>query len=238
MLLNVFSVAILGEGVVMIQFHKMIYYDIHTHHASESSEEHVLMNFIVGVDSKKMLSNKDNVSYSVGIHPWYIKDVNKQMEDCKALISFPGVIAIGEIGLDKFTDYSLQEQWDVFKQQALLAEENGLFVIIHCVKAWNELIALKKELRPAMPWVIHGFRGNVQLAKQLIREGFFLSFGKYFQIEAVRVAWPDKLFVETDDSNMDIHSVYAAISTSLGLSIDVFGRQVAENVHKILLFPL
>lgn len=111
-------------------------------------------------------------------------------------------------------------------------------MIIHCVKAWDELIALKRALLPKMPWVIHGFRGNAQLAKQLIREGFFLSFGKYFNKEAVQVAWPDYLFVETDDRHVDIRSVYTDISASLGLSIEVFVRQVAENVHKILLFPL
>lgn len=216
----------------------MLYYDIHTHHLPKHPEDVAILNHIVGVDAEVSLLDKEHIFYSVGIHPWYIKEGKGQVDGCKRMLSSSKVIAIGEAGLDKFADTSLQEQLSVFKQQALLAEANKLFMIIHCVKAWDELIALKRALLPKMPWVIHGFRGNAQLAKQLIREGFFLSFGKYFNKEAVQVAWPDYLFVETDDRHVDIRSVYTDISASLGLSIEVFVRQVAENVHKILLFPL
>lgn len=216
----------------------MIYYDIHTHHLPEHPEDIAVLSHIIGVDSNVFQSETQQIFYSVGIHPWYIKEEKDQVSVCKRMLSSSKVIAIGEVGLDKFANKSLQEQLFVFKQQALLAEENRLFVIVHCVKAWNELIALKRELHAKMPWVIHGFRGNAQLAQQLIREGFFLSFGERYNTEAIRVAWPNHLFVETDDSTVDIRSVYDTISAVLDVSVDTFASQVAENVHKILLFPL
>lgn len=216
----------------------MTYYDIHTHHQPTSTEVVALVNIMVSEDSARNLHDKKPLFCSVGIHPWYIKDEKVQLVALKRMLSFPNVIALGEIGLDKYADRPIEEQLSVFRQQALWAEEKGKFLIVHCVKAWDELIALKKEIQPQKPWVIHGFRGNAQLAQQLIRQGCYLSFGKHFNTEAVRAAWPEHVFVETDDSVIDIRAVYASVSDVLGVSMDTFASQIAENVRKILLFPL
>ena len=77
-------------------------------------------------------------------------------------------------------------QKEVFLAQANLAEETHKPLIIHCVKAWADLIACKKAVKPEMPWIIHGFRGNGELASQLVRLGFYLSFGDRFNPSALR----------------------------------------------------
>ena len=175
--------------------------------------------------------------HSVGIHPWYIYDVEEQLTDLKRQAMLPGVVAIGETGLDKLVEASLECQQEIFKVSAAFAENLGIFLIIHCVKAWDELIALKKELKPRMPWVIHGFRGNAVLARQLIRQGFYLSFGEHFHPEAVHEAWPGYLFAETDDREIDIRTVYRNLSASLNLRLEQFAGQIAENVRDILHLP-
>lgn len=204
----------------------MVYYDLHTHHVPAHPEDVAVVNTVVGTGYR-----------SVGIHPWYIYNVEEQLAELRRQAVQPGVVAIGETGLDKLADTPLQLQQEIFKTSASLAEDLGLFVIIHCVKAWDELIALKKELKPRMPWVIHGFRGNAVLAAQLIRQGFYLSFGDRFNPEALRAAWPDRLFAETDDRQIDIRSVYNTLSNSLNLPPEQFAVQIAGNVHEILHLP-
>ena len=176
----------------------MVYYDIHTHHLPVYPEDVAIVNCLVpvldaGSHPGQVISRLEKADtagclcdpassagtglfHSVGIHPWYIYDVEEQLTDLKRQAMLPGVVAIGETGLDKLVEASLECQQEIFKVSAAFAENLGIFLIIHCVKAWDELIALKKELKPRMPWVIHGFRGNAVLARQLIRQGFYLSF--------------------------------------------------------------
>ena len=210
----------------------MVYYDIHTHHAPVHPEDVAIVN---GLDPA--LSAGTGLLHSVGIHPWYIYNVKEQLAELKRQAVLPDVVAIGETGLDKGVETPLKLQQKIFKTSVSLAENLGLFVIIHCVKAWDELIALKKELKPHVPWIIHGFRGNATLAKQLIRHGFYLSFGYRFNPEAVHAAWPDYLFVETDDRETGIRTIYQNLSGSLDLPLERFAAQVAENVRHILQLP-
>ena len=102
------------------------------------------------------------------------------MDLLRVLVSGSGVVAIGEAGLDTLAESPMDLQKEVFLAQANLAEETHKPLIIHCVKAWADLIACKKAVKPEMPWIIHGFRGNGELASQLVRLGFYLSFGDRF----------------------------------------------------------
>ncbi|WP_425883919.1 TatD family hydrolase [Parabacteroides sp. ASD2025] len=210
----------------------MVYYDIHTHHLPVHPEDIAIVNCLASPSNAGT-----GLFHSVGIHPWYIHNEEEQLAELKRQAMLPGVVAIGETGLDKLAEASLERQQEIFKASAAFAENLGIFLIIHCVKAWDELIALKKELKPRMPWVIHGFRGNAALAKQLIRQGFYLSFGEHFNSEALREAWPDYLFAETDDRKIDIRTVYQNLSTSLNLPLESFAAQVVTNVQSTLHLP-
>lgn len=167
---------------------------------------------------------------SYGIHPWYIYNVKEQMGRLRDLASGPGVVAIGEAGLDTLAESPMDVQKDVFLAQANLAEEMRKPLIIHCVKAWADLIACKKAVRPEMPWIIHGFRGNGELASQLARLGFYFSFGDRFNPSALRVAWPDSLFLETDDKSIDIREVYQHIAETLDIPEEKLRTQIAKNI--------
>ena len=125
--------------------------------------------------------------YSVGIHPWYLtrENLDRQWEMLLAAIQCPQVLAIGEAGLDKLvrTDYMLQQE--VFEKQAMLAHEMKYPLVIHAVRSANEIICLRKKMKPSNPWIIHGFRGKKELALQYIREGIYVSLGEKYQEEAV-----------------------------------------------------
>ena len=172
---------------------------------------------------------------SIGIHPWYLTEENAgtQWHTLQEQISNPSVIAIGEGGLDKLKGPSMDIQMKLLKQQALLSEEKRLPLILHCVKALNELILLKKEIKPSQAWIIHGFRGKEALATDCLRHGFYLSFGEHFQEDALRTVPLEKLFIETDESRASIEAIYQSIAKVRGISLEELTESVKKNVKEV-----
>lgn len=209
----------------------MLFCDIHTHQTESAGDRLVIVN--KSVDLNQAPCFLPGCYYSYGIHPWYITDVDRQMARLAEGLLDPAVVALGEAGLDKYAKQPMSRQVDVFERQASLSEELGKPLVIHCVKAWDELLAIKKSVNPRMPWVIHGFRGNRNLAGQLISKGFFLSFGALFNPEALAVAYPNSLLTETDESAVEIADVYQRIAADLSVSIEALSWVVRANVKSV-----
>lgn len=92
-------------------------------------------------------------------------------------------------------------------RQILLSESVGKPLVIHCVKAFNELIELKKRYRPQMPWVVHGFRNNLNIACRLMQEDIYFSLGEKYQPDVLQNVPLERLLAETDESPLDIRTV-------------------------------
>lgn len=212
----------------------MIYYDIHTHQPAVDPEDVAIVNRIIGRDQEEI--SFPGQWCSVGIHPWYINNVQEQLSCLESVALSPSVVAIGEAGLDKLAETSLKIQQEVFLEQVALAERVGKPLVIHCVKAWSELVAARKSVKPHMPWVIHGFRGNAELALQLTGQGFYLSFGEYFNPQALQVARTGCLFAETDEKKVDIRSVYRRIASSLQISLEELAAILEKNMQNVFPF--
>ena len=205
----------------------MCYLDVHTHRLATDPQ-------VVSIVSTFMQSIEEELQptpyRSFGIHPCRIKeDGEAQWKRLQLMAKQPACVAIGEAGLDRLAPCPMQRQRSLFVRQAGLAEELGKPLIIHCVRAWEELIACRKAIRPKQPWVIHGFRGKATLADQLLRQGFYLSLGYYFQPETARVAWPGRLFLETDEANVSIQVVYARVAEALSIDLWALCDQIQRN---------
>ncbi|MFT5251774.1 MAG: TatD DNase family protein, partial [Flavobacteriales bacterium] len=153
---------------------------------------------------------------SIGIHPWFIKleRIESDVTIIEQKIILDSCLAIGECGLDKRIEIPMELQQSVFEQQLLLAQKHNKPVVIHCVAAFQEVIEIKNKLKITVPIIIHGFSKNIQLAKQLVNNGFYLSFGKYLmrnpELELVFTTVPnDRFFLETDTTEQTIQEVYA-----------------------------
>lgn len=210
----------------------MKYIDIHTHTVIPKTQENRISfyNRIVGQETLGDLSHIE--MFSVGIHPWFIhsdKSNDQLLEQLWEKAKQPEVWMIGEAGLDKLHEAPLERQLYLFEQQALLAEELHKPLIIHCVKAWSELLALRKKIRPLSPWLIHGFRGKRELAEQLLKENIYLSFGEQFQSAALQIAWPSHLFLETDESKPDIQEIYKKAAAALSIPTEMLMEQIEQN---------
>jgi TatD DNase family protein len=154
-------------------------------------------------------------NYSIGIHPWYIYEdrIDEDLIIIESKLNDEKCLAIGECGLDKRIDFPMALQQMVFEKQLALAEKYRKPVVIHCVAAFQEVIAIKKKMAISVPMIIHGFSKNKETAEQLIANGFYISFGKYLlrnsELELVFKSIPkERLFLETDTIEEGIAAVY------------------------------
>ena len=197
--------------------------DIHTHNCSaKNSIYNSCEKYIAGM------------SISMGTHPWHIGDDWK--ERLGAITGFANdknVVAIGECGLDTLKSPApIELQVEIFKAHIELSEELQKPLIIHCVKAYDRLIALHKEFSPKQAWIIHGFRGKPQQAVQLTRAGLYISLGEKFNPDSARIIPADRLFIESDESNAAIADIYAAVACAKGADIEALAVQTVQNAAK------
>lgn len=142
----------------------------------------------------------EGASYSAGVHPWWINsDWQTLWKGVELWAVHPQVVALGECGLDLLHDGDWVVQEMVFLRHLILAEELHLPVTIHCVRAFDRLLRLRKTVRPQMKWTVHGFRGKPQLARQLLEAGFDLSFGARRNEDSWAITPPERRHWESDD---------------------------------------
>ena len=212
----------------------MKYFNFHTHQFTNQPE-------ILELVNQYPQEFDDAISfYSIGIHPWYIK-VEKIDEDLKIIenkLQTDNCLAIGECGLDKRIEIPLELQISVFEKQLALAEEYKKPVVIHCVAAFQEVIAIKKKMKISVPMIIHGFSKNSQIASQLIKEGFYLSFGKYLLLNPeLKTVFNDipnnRFFLETDTLEENIQQVYKIASEYKKMNIKELQDIISSNFEQI-----
>lgn len=211
-------------------------YNIHTHKVEACSEAKYKVKCILNTYPEEFCEKMENTDcwFSCGIHPWNAENSDSKFEILKEIVLNPQVVAIGETGLDKLKGADISVQINVFRKQIDLAVAVNKPLIIHCVKAWDELIALYKEYkRYDIPWIIHGYRGNPEQTKQLCKLGFKLSIGDKFNTESLKQIPIENIFCETDMSDLTICKVYENISQEIGVDMNHFAILVADNISKI-----
>ncbi|WKW47408.1 TatD family hydrolase [Myroides sp. JBRI-B21084] len=187
-----------------------MYVNLHTHKSTETE------NVIEIVNQYPNEIDTSTKNTSIGIHPWYIKNelIEKEISLIEENCNNKNCKAIGECGLDKRIEISIDIQKKALIPQLLLAEKHQKPVILHCVAAFQEIIALKQNLQLTIPMVIHGFSKNLQVAESLLNHGFYLSFGKYLMTNenvanVLKNVPLNKIFLETDSSTFSIFEVYS-----------------------------
>jgi len=209
--------------------------NFHTH--TPSSIEKVLS--VVSLEPKQFkpeaITQSSNQFATIGFHPWSIADGSPNYDELSKALMDCTTIGLGEVGLDKLKGPTLVVQIQVFKKQLEIADKLSKPVIVHCVKAWNEIIAIKKKHFGTKPWAIHGFNGNSQLAQQLLDAGFYLSVGAALlneesKIQLVLPKIPlNRIFLETDDKDISIEVMYNEAAKLLNLNINSIEAQLQDN---------
>ena len=150
----------------------MDFFNFHTHKSTKKA------NLLELVNQYPQEFDEAIPFYSIGIHPWYIvaDRVEADLVIIESKLQEKNCLALGECGLDKRIEQPIELQQIVFEKQLLLAEKYNKPVVIHCVAAFQEVIDTKKRLNISVPMIIHGYSKNQQVAKQLLDNGFYISF--------------------------------------------------------------
>lgn len=208
-------------------------YNLHTHKSSEDAN-------IFDIVNRYPDEGIDVPFFSTGIHPWHIdKDkLDEHFAIIEERLSLPNCLAIGECGLDKRIEKPIELQIEVFEKHLLLAKKYQKPVILHLVAAFQELIEIKNRIQPGVPIIVHGFSKNIQVAQQLLNNGFYLSFGKYLlrnpELSEVFAQVPeDRFFMETDMIEESLVEVYEMAAKARNIEIELVKNIVSTNFKTV-----
>ncbi|MFH6942374.1 TatD family hydrolase [Flavobacterium sp. FlaQc-50] len=212
----------------------MEFFNFHTHQFTNQSD-------ILELVNQYPQEFDDSIPfYSIGIHPWYITEdrLESDLKIIEEKLQTRNCLAVGECGLDKRTEVPLDLQITVFEKQLILAEKYRKPVVIHCVAAFQEVIAIKKRMKITVPMIVHGFSKNSQIANQLVKEGFYISFGKYLlrnpELKTVFQQVPnDRFFLETDTTQETIQEVYTLASAYKNLNSKELEAIISNNYKAV-----
>ena len=202
----------------------MFFPDVHTHFLTGNTN--AILNANSSIDS----------FHSRGIHPWCV-DETITLEKLESDLQYPKCIALGEIGLDKICSSDFNIQRKVFTKQIELSEKYNLPVIIHCVRASNELFQFKKEIKPTQHWIWHGFN-KANLLKQTIENEIIPSFGETIlknddlRNELANLE-SNQFLLETDTSTFSIETIYKTVAEIRNQSIESLQKEQISNFERI-----
>lgn len=192
----------------------------------------------------------------VGMHPYYAKDVDADvLDELRDLAVQPGVIGLGEMGLDYFNEYSPRpDQARAFEAQLALACELNLPVVIHNREADEDCHAILKGFADRLPGcIMHCFGSGPDYAEKFVELGFYISFAGNVTFskavtlqEAAKVVPMDRLLVETDAPYLapiplrgkrcepwHVQHTAAFLAELKGVPLDEFGAQTSSNAMRV-----
>ena len=212
------------------------YIDIHTHDAVEQEDVFQLQSLFLQ-DFEQLLLLKFPVT--AGIHPWHAHLFTPEEADemLERTIGNPTIIGIGETGLDRSIHTSLSIQEEIFKLHIEAAQRTGKPLIIHCVRCWQDIIRMKEGT--TVPWILHGYTGNLQTTQQILRKNFIFSIGAHLLDhraklqESIEIIPTENLFLETDDSSVDIRDIYRKVALLKNMSVEDLKMHIFANFKKI-----
>lgn len=175
--------------------------------------------------------------FSVGLHP---KDITENwkadFDNIKKKSAAKNCLAIGECGLDGLISVDETLQNEIFRTHISWAQEVKKPVIIHCVRRFSQLLHYKNA---KIPLIIHGFNKKENIGEELLKAGFYLSFGnaalENLSLQNIIKKIPiQRLFLETDDSDFKIVELYERVSKIRSTTTENLNNQMWENLNHIV----
>lgn len=197
----------------------------------------------------------DDVVISAGVHPMHEAEEEPDVEAIKACAERFEAVAIGETGLDYHYDTIPRDvQHERFKRHLQAATELELPVIVHTREAREETLQLIREYtNPAFGGVLHCFTEDLDMAREAVRLGFFISLSGIVTFrnaesirELARSVPLDRLLIETDSPYLApvphrgkpnepqwVVEVAECIAHERGISVDEVAMQTTANFYRL-----
>lgn len=179
--------------------------------------------------------------YTTGYHPWWRDGLlgEEELGWLHENLQDPGCLAIGECGMDKLKGPGLSLQKQIFIQQVEVANAWNSPVVVHCVRAFHEVLDVHQSLAKT-PWVIHGFVRNKTLAKQVLDRGIYLSLAPTKQPvatfeETLKYVPLDRIFLETDsETTWNIRERYQFFARLRYMVEEDLEKHIVDNLTKFM----
>jgi TatD DNase family protein len=206
----------------------------------------------------ELTAEYDGVFAAVGMQPNYIAESNPgDWDRVVELVSAPGVVAIGETGLDRYWDFTpFDMQQDYFDRHIRLSQDRGLPFIVHMRDCDDDILVMLREAhaRGPLSGVMHSFTGSRAMADECLAMGLYISFAgmvtykKSEELRAIAAAVPDdRILVETDSPylspepvrkvkrNEPAHVAHTAarLAEVRGTTLEQFAAQTTANAKRL-----
>ncbi|MBP5501439.1 MAG: TatD family hydrolase [Bacteroidales bacterium] len=210
-------------------------YNIHNHIA-DYPDKNVLD---IGIDEKEAA----NVPlFSTGIHPKLIDNTfDEKFKIVSHLASLPNCAAIGECGIDVFSSAEVATQKETFIQHLHLAQQYSKPVIIHCVRAYSDIISAINATHFSLPVVMHSYNGNIQTSQHLIRrENIYFSFSdkcltpNCAASKSLVIIPLERIMIETDDSSLPLKPIISLIAENKRVGEDIVEKSNNQLFSQII----
>jgi len=190
----------------MIRFKNMINSHAHLDFDDMNSIAENAVAIVPSIGKQNWIDVQMYPYFSLGIHPWLVETHTQyDLDHLEYLAKCNNPVAIGECGLDYIKEIDKETQLHFFTSQLEIAEKYDLPVVIHAVKATEDIIFILKKY-PKVRGEIHGFSGSEIQAQLLTKMGFYLGFGmqitnhKSTKIRQIAKNCPlEFILIETDD---------------------------------------
>lgn len=212
----------------------MKFINLHTHIPTGTEQTIEVENLY----SQRIDSIPEHGIFSTGIHPWHInevaKDIDARLDRLEMQMQTSRVLMLGECGLDRVADTTMDQQMPVFIEQLKLAEKYRKPVLLHCVRAYTDIISVRKKQKISVPFIFHSYHGNFQITDLLLKHDVYFSFGQHLInnpiLQKILEDIPKKrIFFETDNVKLPIERMYATGEKTLQMESAVLRSKINDN---------
>src|SRR3954471_21787845 len=206
----------------------------------------------------KLAAEYPAIHAGVGMQPNYLAEAKiDDWDRVVAMLEEPGVVAIGETGLDRYWDFTpFDMQQDYFDRHIRLSQKRGLPFIVHMRDCDEDILIMLREARQRGPLngVMHSFTGSRAMAEECLAMGLYISFAgmvtfkKSDELRLIAAAVPeDRILVETDSPYLspdpvrkvkrnepaNVRHTAACLAEIRGVTLEAFAAQTAANAKKL-----
>lgn len=180
--------------------------------------------------------------FSLGIHPWWISEVDKDFvyKEIIRLKTHKNFLGMGEIGVDRHRDSNLEEQLKVFEEQMLIARDEEIGAIIfHSVHAFSDISGMVKKINYKGNLFFHDYNGNVETTEQLLQFNAYFCLGFKILDPKTKAAKSlvkiplDRLFLETDNFDVALQELYRHTAEVKKITLETLQKQIILNTNTI-----
>lgn len=209
------------------------YIDIHTHR--RRADALCVVSYGLGRDAVPADPGRP---FSAGIHPWDAAGAGPtELAGFLDYLRRAPLAAVGEAGLDYIHGGDRATQAVVFRAQCTVARERGLPVIVHCVRAHNDLFPILEEFA-GVYFILHGYTGSPELTRRLLGAGCCFSCGERSlasekTLRSLESVPTGRIFAETDEASAPVAEIYAGLARAKGVALEPLAAAIEANYIKV-----